>query len=246
MPNERRQGRQRLLLAPFQTVTGVGDLTDELRSDQLVPVEPVGIDHPVRIVRAVDLQLRNRHARSVGERIHHHAQLPLAINGGLLASPALDNRASVAAVTVCLEALADRSHVWDVLAVATTQEEVGLYGAQTAAYALAPQLAIAIDVTFGTGPAARDFADRTYEDDGQLTPRKIEGSVIDDPDIAGKRALQMARDQEIVTRSGKRIKARIETICVHGDKPSAVAQARRVRQMIEAAGLTIKPFAPAA
>ena len=90
------------------------------------------------------------------------------------------------------------------------------------------------------------FADRTYEDDGQLTPRKIEGSVIDDPDVAGKRALQMARDQEIVTRSGKRIKARIETICVHGDKPSAVAQARRVRQMIEAAGLTIKPFAPAA
>lgn len=91
------------------------------------------------------------------------AQPPLALNGGLLASPALDNRASVAAVTVCLEALADRSHVWDVLAVATTQEEVGLYGAQTAAYALAPQLAIAIDVTFGTGPAARDFADRTYE-----------------------------------------------------------------------------------
>ncbi|HRD74651.1 MAG TPA: 5-oxoprolinase subunit PxpA [Hyphomicrobiaceae bacterium] len=90
------------------------------------------------------------------------------------------------------------------------------------------------------------FADRTYEDDGQLTPRKIAGSVIDDPVIAAERALQMARDQVIVARSGKRIKARIETICVHGDKPSAVAQARRVRDVLEGAGMKVQPFAPAA
>ena len=91
------------------------------------------------------------------------AQGQASLNGGLLASPAIDNRASVAAVTVCLEALAGRAHDWDVLAVATTQEEVGLHGALTSAYALAPQLAIAIDVTFGSGPAVRDFADRCYE-----------------------------------------------------------------------------------
>lgn len=91
------------------------------------------------------------------------AQTPASLNGGLLTAPALDNRASVAAVTVCLEALSGRSHEWDVLAVATVQEEVSLGGAQTSAFSLAPQLAIAIDVTFGTGPAARDFGDRTYE-----------------------------------------------------------------------------------
>lgn len=69
---------------------------------------------------------------------------------------ALDNRASVAAVTVCLEYLADRRHTWDVLAVATAQEETRLLGAYTSTYARQPAAAIAIDVTFGKGPGASD------------------------------------------------------------------------------------------
>jgi endoglucanase len=69
---------------------------------------------------------------------------------------ALDNRASVAAVTVCLEALQKRQHSWDVIALATAQEETRLLGAYTSAHALQPDLAIAIDVTFGRGPGASE------------------------------------------------------------------------------------------
>jgi endoglucanase len=60
----------------------------------------------------------------------------------------LDNRASLAAATLALEALTRRTHAWDIVMVATVQEEIGSKGAVAGAYALAPQLAIALDVTF--------------------------------------------------------------------------------------------------
>lgn len=72
------------------------------------------------------------------------------------AGKSIDNRASVAAVAVCLEALQKREHAWDVLAVATAQEETRLLGAYTSTHNLQPDLAIAIDVTFGKGPGASD------------------------------------------------------------------------------------------
>lgn len=90
------------------------------------------------------------------------AQPPRELPGGLLAANRLDNRASVAAVTACLDDLQTRPHAWDVIAVATVQEEVGLRGAIAAAFALEPQLAIAIDATYGAGAATKEFADRTY------------------------------------------------------------------------------------
>jgi endoglucanase len=68
-----------------------------------------------------------------------------------LVAKSLDNRASVAAVTVCLDALQSRQHIWDVIAVATAQEEETLGGAFTSAFGLVPDLAIAIDVTFASG-----------------------------------------------------------------------------------------------
>ncbi|MCS7178366.1 MAG: M42 family metallopeptidase [Anaerolineae bacterium] len=71
------------------------------------------------------------------------------LKNGLLAGKALDNRVSVAVVTLALEHLARAAHAWDIVAVATVQEEVGLYGATTAAYGVAPDMAIAVDVTFG-------------------------------------------------------------------------------------------------
>ncbi|MFZ0545374.1 MAG: hypothetical protein WAM60_08045 [Candidatus Promineifilaceae bacterium] len=68
----------------------------------------------------------------------------------------MDNRTSVAAVTICLDYLATRQHAWDIVAVATAQEETALLGAFTSAYAQAPDAAVAIDVTFGKGPGASD------------------------------------------------------------------------------------------
>ncbi len=72
--------------------------------------------------------------------------------GGRLATKALDNRASVAVMLGALGYLASMRHTWDVYAVATVQEEVGLRGATTAAFGVAPDIAIALDVTFGDTP----------------------------------------------------------------------------------------------
>ena len=71
---------------------------------------------------------------------------------GRVATKALDNRASVAVMLGTLGYLANMTHTWDVYAVATVQEEVGVRGATVAAYGLGPDLAIALDVTFGDTP----------------------------------------------------------------------------------------------
>jgi len=82
------------------------------------------------------------------------AQPPIEMSGELLAGHSLDNRASVAALTHCLQILQDRVHQWDLWAVATVQEEETLGGALSSAYQLRPTLAVAIDVTFAAGPGS--------------------------------------------------------------------------------------------
>ncbi len=82
---------------------------------------------------------------------------PVELAGETLSGHTLDNRASVAALTVCLEELQTKNHAWDVWAVATSQEEETLGGAATSAFGLQPDLAVAIDVTFAKGPGAIDW-----------------------------------------------------------------------------------------
>lgn len=96
--------------------------------------------------------------------------------------------------------------------------------------------------TLGLPMAREVFADRTYDDSGNLTSRKVAGSVIHDAAMASERVLRMVEDGEIVTVTGKKLKAAIDTICVHGDNPAAVAMARAVRDRLERAGVTIRPF----
>lgn len=85
------------------------------------------------------------------------ANEPLELAGDVISGHTLDNRASVAALTVCLEELKNKSHVWDVWAVATVQEETTYLGAYSSAFALRPQIAIAVDGTFAKGPGANGW-----------------------------------------------------------------------------------------
>ncbi len=103
---------------------------------------------------------------SIGTFISSRQPLRKLLNGRVTGK-ALDNRASIAAVAICLELLNGRSHSWDVVAVATAQEETRLLGAFTSAYSQRPDIAIAIDVTFGKGPGATDSG--TFELDGGPT-----------------------------------------------------------------------------
>jgi tetrahedral aminopeptidase len=92
----------------------------------------------------------------VGDLVSYSQPL-LELSGDTIAGHTLDNRASVAALTICLEELQSRSHIWDVWAVATTQEEIGMIGAIGSAFELRPSIAIAVDVTFAKGLGASDW-----------------------------------------------------------------------------------------
>ncbi|MEC8847394.1 MAG: LamB/YcsF family protein, partial [Pseudomonadota bacterium] len=79
-------------------------------------------------------------------------------------------------------------------------------------------------------------------DDGNLTPRGNPDAMVHDPDQAVANVLAMIRDQQLVSTSGKEIPAEVQSICVHGDGPTAIALARAVRAGIEAEGIAIAPL----
>jgi UPF0271 protein len=86
------------------------------------------------------------------------------------------------------------------------------------------------------------FADRAYNDDGTLVDRSQPGAVIHDADIAGPRILNMVREGAIITESGKRLETSIDTICLHGDGPTAVQIARSVRENLISGGVEVTKF----
>ncbi|MDZ4763442.1 MAG: M42 family metallopeptidase [Chloroflexota bacterium] len=100
----------------------------------------------------------------IGDLITPDAPM-LDLLGQRVAGKAMDDRACLAAVTLCLHELKRLHHTWDVYAVATVQEETGLFGAKTAAYQIAPDIAIALDVTFAPQPGV-DSADTSEMNGG--------------------------------------------------------------------------------
>ena len=92
-------------------------------------------------------------------------------------------------------------------------------------------------------PLAREiFADRAYEDNGMLVSRKKDGAMIEDADYAGQRIVEFIEDGAIRSLNGTRIPMQIDTVCVHGDTPSAVTMAKSVRAKLLSAGIEIKPM----
>jgi UPF0271 protein len=86
------------------------------------------------------------------------------------------------------------------------------------------------------------FADRAYEDDGMLVSRKKPGSVLHDPKLIAERVVRMIQDGAVVSVTGKVIKMRTDTVCIHGDTPGAVDIARGVRKALKDAGIEVAPF----
>ncbi|MBJ3762315.1 LamB/YcsF family protein [Maribius pontilimi] len=94
----------------------------------------------------------------------------------------------------------------------------------------------------GANMACEIFADRGYNDDGTLIARGQPGAMVTDADEAAERISQMVRQGAIIAASGKELPARIDTICLHGDEPSAVAAAKTLRARLESDGITIAKF----
>jgi len=90
--------------------------------------------------------------------------------------------------------------------------------------------------------AAEIFADRNYEDDGNLVSRAKDNALITDPEIAKKHVIKMVENQALNCYSGKQIPCEIDSICVHGDGESAVNTAKQIREGLIKSGVTLNPL----
>lgn len=124
----------------------IGSIPPHLLADEqdrtLVDLNRMHIDVGLPPARVAELV-------QIGDLISF-TRTPDELLNGLVSGKALDNRASVAAMIVCMQELTKQRHQWDVYAVATADEEWGNFvGATTQAYAIRPDVALVIDVTFG-------------------------------------------------------------------------------------------------
>jgi UPF0271 protein len=94
----------------------------------------------------------------------------------------------------------------------------------------------------GLRVASEVFADRAYQADGSLVPRKQPGAVIHDPDEAIRRTIRMVKEGSVTAITGEEVAISADSICVHGDNPSAVAFVKNIRAALESEGVTIAPF----
>ena len=90
--------------------------------------------------------------------------------------------------------------------------------------------------------ACEIFADRNYEDDGNLVSRKKSNALIIDPEEAKKHVLNMVKNQSLNCHSGKQIPCEIDSVCIHGDNDNSLATAKSIRKMLITNGLKLKPL----
>jgi UPF0271 protein len=135
-------------------------------------------------------------------------------------------------------AAADRSlatAVVEALAEANRQS-----GSQLALVALAGSELLAIGRARGLAVAGEAFADRSYRSGGKLAPRSEPGAVIADEDAAARQAVRIAREGVVQAADGTDVPVDADTICLHGDSPSAARFARRIRLELAAAGIAVR------
>ena len=90
--------------------------------------------------------------------------------------------------------------------------------------------------------ACEIFADRNYEDDGNLVSRKKINALIIDPEEAKKHVLRMVENQSLNCHSGKQIPCEIDSVCIHGDNMSSLATAKSIKSNLVGNGLALKPL----
>lgn len=92
----------------------------------------------------------------------------------------------------------------------------------------------------GLRTANETFVDRTYEADGTLTPRSIEGAVLHNSAEAAARIVRLVREGTIESRQGTTLRLKADTVCVHGDSPNAVPQAATLIAALREAGIALR------
>ena len=148
-------------------------------------------------------------ARAAGSRLHH-----IKCHGALYNMAAND------------EALAE--------AMVRAAKDLG-----TMLYVLSNSKNYFIGKKLGVAVCAEVFADRGYTDAGELAPRDRPGGMIEDEAKAVKQALAMVEEGYVTSLSGKRVPVAVDTICLHGDQPGAVAFAAALRRAFAERSITV-------
>jgi len=90
--------------------------------------------------------------------------------------------------------------------------------------------------------ACEIFADRNYEDDGNLISRKKINALITDPQVAKKHVFEMIKNQSLNCLSGKQIACEIDSVCIHGDNVSSLNTAKLIKNNLLENGIELKPL----
>jgi UPF0271 protein len=169
---------------------------------------------PDEIYDLIVLQLRviDKTARSKNARLHH-----IKPHGALYNMSAKDQEIAAAIAR----------------AVKDFDQELILFGSN-GSHSIMQATAL------GLRTASEVFADRTYQDDGSLTPRSQAEALIGDVDKAVQQCLQMIDEKTVTTVSGKKIPIVAETICIHGDGKHAVEFAMTIHQRLKHNNIDIK------
>ncbi|MCB9353451.1 MAG: LamB/YcsF family protein [Lewinellaceae bacterium] len=123
----------------------------------------------------------------------------------------------------------------DAIARAVQQAGTGLI-----LYGLSGSALIDAAKAIGLRTASEVFADRSYQDDGSLTPRSQAGALIEDAVAAARQALQMVEQQQVLSLQGNPVALVAETLCLHGDGAHALEFARAIHQTFVDRGIEIK------
>jgi 5-oxoprolinase (ATP-hydrolysing) subunit A len=123
----------------------------------------------------------------------------------------------------------------DAIADAVRQFDPGLI-----LYGLAGSELINAGERAGLRTASEAFADRSYQIDGSLTPRRRPGAMIEDEEVAIQRAIRMVTEGKVEAQQGGDIDLHVDTICIHGDGPHAASFARSIRSRLEESEVEVK------
>jgi len=107
-------------------------------------------------------------------------------------------------------------------------------------YALAGSVQVQAGRDAGLTVAQEVFADRSYQDDGSLTPRQQAGAMITDADQSVQQVMQMIEQGTVTSLSGKTVPLSADTLCLHGDQAGAAEFAQRLHQAFEQSGVRVQ------
>ncbi len=92
----------------------------------------------------------------------------------------------------------------------------------------------------GLRTASEVFADRTYQQDGSLTSRRLPNALITDTEQAVGQVVRMIKESKVTTVQGMEIPLRADTVCLHGDGAHALSFAQRIRERLTEEGILIQ------